>query len=99
MANSNAHDFIFDLYTLQDFNAGKSNSQNLTLLTNLLHDIMKQELTERQRLFLTQYYFDGLNMVSIARVHGVNKSTVSRTIKRAKKRVYQHLQYTFNQFR
>ena len=44
----------------------------------------EQELTPRQREMLALYYDRGLKMSQIAQKLGVNRSTVSRTVKRAK---------------
>lgn len=43
----------------------------------------KEDLTERQRLYLKMYYFNGMTMEKIAQEFGVTKGTVSRTIKKA----------------
>ena len=42
---------------------------------------------------LALYYDRGLKMNQIAKRLGVNRSTVSRTIKRAKERLYRCLRY------
>lgn len=44
-------------------------------------------LTPRQRQFLELRYFKGFTMDEIGDVCGVNKSTVSRTLKRARERI------------
>ena len=41
------------------------------------------------------YYYEQLNMVQIAARLGVNKSTVSRTLCRARRRLHHILQYSF----
>ena len=53
----------------------------------------QQELTPRQQQLLDLYYDQGLTMPQIARQLGVNVSTVSRTIQRAKRRLYRCLRY------
>ena len=53
----------------------------------------QQELTPRQQQVLTLYYDQGMNMTQIAQTLGVNCSTVSRTIRRAKQRLYRCLRY------
>lgn len=52
-----------------------------TLKENLLVAI-RQELTGKQREYIQLYYAEGLNMNEIGERVGVDKSTVSRTIKR-----------------
>ena len=64
----------------------------------LLHNLTKavaEELTPRQREMLHPYYYEQLNMVQIAARLGVNKSTVSRTLCRARRRLHHILQYSF----
>lgn len=64
----------------------------------LLHNLTKavaEELTPRQREMLHLYYYEQLNMVQIAARLGVNKSTVSRTLCRARHRLHHILQYSF----
>lgn len=64
----------------------------------LLHNLTKavaEELTPRQREMLHLYYYEQLNMVQIAARLGVNKSTVSRTLCRARLRLHHILQYSF----
>ncbi len=54
-----------------------------------------QELTPRQRQVLAMYFDQGKNMAQIARELGLNRSTVSRTLVRAKNRLYRCLRYGF----
>ena len=70
-----------------------SNSELLTRLRQNLRRARQQELTPRQQQVLTLYYDQGMNMTQIAQTLGVNCSTVSRTIRRAKQRLYRCLRY------
>lgn len=74
-------------------NAG-DNSEQLNRLRRNLRRARERELTVRQRQMLALYYDQGMSMVQIAQVLGLNRSTVSRTIRRAKERLYHCLQYT-----
>ena len=67
-----------------------TNSELLTRLRQNLRRARQQELTPRQQQVLTLYYDQGMN---IAQTLGVNCSTVSRTIRRAKQRLYRCLRY------
>ena len=51
------------------------------------------DVTDRQREFLLLYYAQGLNMRQIGERLGVDKSTVSRTIKRGEARLQRCLRY------
>ena len=70
-----------------------TNSELLTRLRQNLRRARQQELTPRQQQGLTLYYDQGMNMTQIAQTLGVNCSTVSRTIRRAKQRLYRCLRY------
>lgn len=58
------------------------NSEQLGRLRRNLLRALREDVTEKQRQVLLLYYSDGLNMRQISERLGVNKSTVSRTIKR-----------------
>ena len=55
--------------------------------------VMAQELTEIQRQILTLYYFENKRPAEIARIRGVHRSTVLRTLHRAENRLRRFLQY------
>ena len=70
------------------------NSELLARLRQNLRRARQQELTPRQQQMLTLYYDQGMTMPQIAANLGVNCSTVSRTIRRAKRRLYRCLRYS-----
>ena len=70
------------------------NSERLERLRRNLRKAREQELTPRQRQVLRMYYDEGKSMTKIAMSLRVNKSTVSRTIARARNRLYRYLQYS-----
>lgn len=72
---------------------GGDNSERLNRLRRNLRKAREQELTPRQRQMLEMYFDDGQSMVEIAEILGVNRSTVSRTLMRAKRRLYRCLRY------
>ncbi|MBR4869102.1 MAG: sigma-70 family RNA polymerase sigma factor [Clostridia bacterium] len=53
----------------------------------------QQELTPRQREMVQLHYFEGIPMVQIAKRLGVNKSTVSRVIGSARRRIAPCIRY------
>lgn len=55
--------------------------------------VIAEELTELQRDTLTAYYFQELSITDIARLRGVNKSTVCRTLHRAEAKLRKFLKY------
>ena len=58
-----------------------------------LHRVIREQLTPLQRYALTSYYFRELSISEIAKERRVNKSTISRTLKRAERKLQQFLQY------
>lgn len=69
------------------------NSEQLRRASRLLSRVISSELTDRQRECIDLYYFSGLTMPQIADRLGINKSTVSRTIGRAKTRIHRSMKY------
>ena len=53
----------------------------------LLAAVLKENLTKTQKYYIILYYRDGMTMEEIAKLCGVNRSTVSRTLKRARERL------------
>ncbi len=66
--------------------------QHQALKRNLVAALRK-DVTERQRQALLLYYAEGLNMKELGERMGVDKSTVSRTIKRGEYRLRRCLRY------
>ena len=58
-----------------------------------LHRVIRQELTEKQRIALIGYYFREMTIAEIAKEQGVCPSTVCRTLHRAEERIRRFLQY------
>ena len=54
---------------------------------------LKEDVTAKQRQVLLLYYAEGLNMREIGERLGVDKSTISRTIKRGERRLQRCLRY------
>lgn len=55
--------------------------------------VIQEELTELQRQTLIAYYFQEQTIPQIAAERGVNKSTVSRTLRRAEEKLRRFLKY------
>jgi RNA polymerase sigma factor (sigma-70 family) len=69
---------------------------NSTQISRLRHNLVRalqQEVTSRQRQYLLLYYGRQINMTEIGRQLGVDKSTVSRTIKRGEERLRRCLRF------
>lgn len=71
----------------------EDNSAQLGRLKRNLAHALRHDVTPKQREYLTLYYSEGLNLREISERTGVNKSTVSRTMKRGRERLYRCLRY------
>ena len=69
------------------------NSREISRLKRNLIRCLREDVTEKQRQALLLYYAEGKNMREIGQSLGVDKSTVSRTIKRGERRLQRCLRY------
>ena len=83
---------LVDLAVYTQLMADDNRDQMNRLKRNLTH-ALRQDITQRQREYMMLYYGRGMSMEAIARELGVNKSTVSRTLKRGRQRLYRCLRY------
>ena len=72
----------------------QDNECDLRRLKRNLRTAREEALTDRQRELLRMSFEENKSVTEIARELGVCKSTVSRTILRAKRRLYNCLRYT-----
>lgn len=71
----------------------EDNSAQITQVKRNLNRALREDVTPRQRQTLLLYYGEGLNMREIGDRLGIDKSTVSRTIKRGEARLRRCLRY------
>lgn len=83
---------LVDLAVYTELMADDNRDQMNRLKRNLTH-ALRQDITARQREYMILYYGRGMSMEAIAKEYGVNKSTVSRTLKRGRQRLYRCLRY------
>ena len=69
------------------------NSQEISRLKRNLIRCLREDVTAKQQQVMLLYYAEGKNMREIGEVMGVDKSTVSRTIKRGERRLQRCLRY------
>ena len=70
------------------------NEESMVRLRKNLASAIQEELTPRQREILQMSLSENLSQVQIARKLGVDKSTVSRTLARARRRLERVLRYS-----
>ena len=88
------NEFMGDLAAWERANAG-DNDEQLDRLRRNLQKVRELELTEKQAEAVHLYYDLGLSIPQIAQERGVHKSTVSRTLARARERLKRYLQYSW----
>ena len=91
--NNSGGQWLGDMTVWLRANAG-DNGEQMTRLRRNLRRAREEELTERQREMVGLYYDQGMTMPQIAEQLGVSRSTVSRTLRRARDRLYRCLRYT-----
>ena len=91
--DARAGDWLGDLSIWLQENSNNNSELVLRLRQNLTR-AREQELTRRQQEVLTLYFDQGMTMSQIARELGVSASTISRTVRRAKRRLYKCLKYS-----
>ena len=83
---------MVDLAVYTELMAQDNKDQINRLKRNLTH-ALRQDITQRQREYMMLYYGKSMSMEAIAQQCGVTKSTVSRTLKRGRQRLYRCLRY------
>ncbi|MBM6926812.1 sigma-70 family RNA polymerase sigma factor [Pseudoflavonifractor phocaeensis] len=73
------------------------NSEQVNRLRRNVTLALREDVTPRQRECMLLYYGKGLNMREIGEIMGINKSTVSRIIKRGERRLRRCLRYGADQ--
>lgn len=76
-------------YIFNEFD--NDDSEHIEKIKNNIQFIIENDLTKRQKQLIELYYFDNIKIEDIAKMLKINVSTVSRTIKRGKKRLYERL--------
>lgn len=71
----------------------EDNSERIDRLKRNLSRALRQDITPRQREYMMLYYGENMTMPAIAARCGVHKSTVSRTLKRGREKLYRCLRY------
>jgi len=72
----------------------ETNDEDVARLKRALAVAIQEELTDRQSQLLQMYFFEGKTTVKIAKELGINRSTASRIINRALRRLEKVLKYS-----
>lgn len=82
-----------NLISAEDESNSLNNSQFLSFAEKTLHQVIANELTLKQKEVVLMYFFEGKNIVQIAKELNVNKSTVSRNLHAALKNLKKYMSY------
>ena len=85
--------YIRRLLELSGEQEAETNDQQLRRLKRALREVIKNDLTPRQKEMVVLYYYEGMKMCRIAEKLNLDISTVTRTIKRARRNIYDRLKY------
>lgn len=89
----NFDDANTDLIAYSRFSSYGSNQADVKRMKQILMQALSEELTPRQRQCITLYFFDNMNMPEIASLLSLSRSTVSRHIKAAKRKLQNVAKY------
>mgnify|MGYP003426523948 CR=1 FL=1 len=89
--------YVFDALVLDKYRVNGTNSSERRQMLKLVYNAMRKELTDYQFYCLKEYYIKGRKMKDLALEKGVNPSTVTRTIRRAKQKISKITDYYFNE--
>ncbi|MDR0983793.1 MAG: sigma-70 family RNA polymerase sigma factor [Ruminococcus sp.] len=84
---------LIDKLNLSTPNFGESNQAQRKKQVSQIYKIIAGELTPSQREIFLLRYVDNLKQKEIAEKLGINKSTVSRTLKRASDNIKKYVKY------
>lgn len=69
------------------------NNAKLAKARQVLLEVVRNDISARQKEYIMLYYYKQISMAEIAEMYNVNKSTVSRTLSRARQNIMQKLKY------
>lgn len=90
-------DFFDHSAARPDQNPVKSSAKSA--IKTAIKTAIDEALTDRQREFVEEYYFEGLTIYEISERHGVCPSSVSRTLGRARENIFRVLRYAIGRGR
>lgn len=72
---------------------GKTNINDINRRKDFLGEAISRELTPRQRELVIGYYIEGKKIPQLAQEHKINRSTVSRHLSAAKRKLSRFAHY------
>ncbi|MEG0894360.1 MAG: sigma-70 family RNA polymerase sigma factor [Oscillospiraceae bacterium] len=78
---------------IEQENDEDTKNENRKRAVKIIKMIIENDLTVKQKRYVCHYFFDGMKMTEIAQMYGIVKSTVSRTISVAIKKINSRIKY------
>lgn len=88
------HENMLSLEQYRDSMAN-DNSKQYKALKRVLRSVIENELTQRQKQVVMLYYYEGKTVLEIGKILNINKSTVSRHLRKARDRIERVLKYGY----
>lgn len=80
----------FDLWLMGE---GEDNRADIEKAKRYLPIVLDECVTVTQKTYIMHYFVDRMSVIQIAKMYGVNKSSVSRTIHRGLDAAYGYLRF------
>lgn len=93
-SSSEIFDFQADAIQFKKWNANEPETDFVSHAKKAVLHALNNELTDKQREYYTLYHLNGFSISEIARMKAVNKSTVSRMLAMAQKKMSRVMRYT-----
>lgn len=91
----NAMEFDSKLSTLAFSEDEEECTEKREKIRKIMARIIKNDLTVRQREIIVLYYYNGKGVNEIAQILKICPSSVSRTIKAARNKIFKYMRYYF----
>lgn len=86
--------YFYDFASAISADTKKSGRRRLAVSVNM-KSVIEENLTKKQKSYIMLYYVQNKSVTQIARMCGVNKSTVSRTLNRARTNIEKAVGYAY----
>jgi len=88
-------DLLADKISLEwaNMRSGADNQRQLERMKRILMQVIREQLSEKQREYLLLHYVEGKSYSQIAREKGRDNSTVCRTVQRAVSNIRERMRY------
>ena len=83
----------FSFFSYND-SLSQTNREVIRKQCEILNYIITNKLSKKQQRILNLYYYENYKMKDIANIIGIDKSTVSRSIKRSKSKIKEYMNFS-----